>query len=473
VDATLTFGDTTEGVADFEEPIRPFVAECLGIYEGDIESINLADAAAAGGGAAVAAGMNPCVPSHRRTVFGLRGDGPAVVQVGAAGTFVEVVDGVAVFLRTAQATEGALAALAKQREAQTALKVCAQTLFDARVHPHVPDDTTLSDLHIVKKIGGKPLLAQRPGIGYSLHGVCAAVYLAHLPASPNSLLAVKVAINMGGDESAHLEEQFANEHNMLEHPERLPRHPNIVVALHSFNDDATALPGWTEDYDPEFVQARTRFVVFPFMNKDLKNVVSKAASGVQAEVLPKQAVIVYAVQLLRAVAHLKEHKLVHRDLKLDNIMLGGHNLTDLTVIDFGLVMDCASMDAALGGFAMQYPQYMAGFCKGGSPYSLAPEVASAKPGAASVLEYGKNDAWAAGLVMWKMMSRDEPFGPDLDSPTQFVDGDLLEPPAYCAELREAVQGLLTVDFSARMDAPAALALLEPLFPAALEHMFAI
>lgn len=48
-------------------------------------------------------------------------------------------------------------------------------------------------------------------------------------------------------------------------------------------------------------------------------------------------------QMLLAANHLHEHKIVHRDLKLKNFLLG-RELTDLKLIDFGMAIDLKGMN---------------------------------------------------------------------------------------------------------------------------------
>jgi hypothetical protein len=49
-----------------------------------------------------------------------------------------------------------------------------------------------------------------------------------------------------------------------------------------------------------------------------------------------------------------------------------------------------------------------GFRRGGAAIALAPEVALLRPGPGAVLDYRKNDEWAAGMVLHELLSR---YGP--------------------------------------------------------------
>ena len=99
------------------------------------------------------------------------------------------------------------------------------------------------------------------------------------------------------------------------------------------------------------------------------------------------------VQLCEAVAHLKQHRIVHRDIKADNVMLqsapgGGDGAERLVLIDFGQCLDCGLYQ--LDGFRLPLlvPQ-----SRGGAPGFLAPEVMTPQPGPRTVINFEKNDDW--------------------------------------------------------------------------------
>jgi hypothetical protein len=90
------------------------------------------------------------------------------------------------------------------------------------------------------------------------------------------------------------------------------------------------------------------------------------------QVAPGRAARIGA-QLLRAVAHLEAHDVVHRDVKLDNVLLDGvgDELNERVVLtDFGMCFDCRRN--RVEGFRVMLPYD--GFQRGGAPIALAPEV---------------------------------------------------------------------------------------------------
>mmetsp|Transcript_33659 Transcript_33659/g.84826 ORF Transcript_33659/g.84826 Transcript_33659/m.84826 type:complete len:304 (+) Transcript_33659:211-1122(+) len=96
-------------------------------------------------------------------------------------------------------------------------------------------------------------------------------------------------------------------------------------------------------------------------------------------------------QLLSALAYLDSKGIAHRDLKLDNIALVDEvDFTKVKIIDFGLSDQLSDTKTAFHEAC-------------GTPALLAPEVASRKP-------YGHGcDVWAAGVVIFMLLSGDYPF----------------------------------------------------------------
>ncbi|KAJ3309532.1 ER degradation-enhancing alpha-mannosidase-like protein 2 [Boothiomyces sp. JEL0838] len=96
-------------------------------------------------------------------------------------------------------------------------------------------------------------------------------------------------------------------------------------------------------------------------------------------------------QIVSAVDFLHSSKVVHRDLKLENILLNQHG--NVLVSDFGL------------GKSFQKSDYMKTFC--GTPNYTAPEVAAGMP------YHGKQiDIWAMGIILYAMNAGRLPFEGD-------------------------------------------------------------
>ena len=92
----------------------------------------------------------------------------------------------------------------------------------------------------------------------------------------------------------------------------------------------------------------------------------------------------YSAELLLALAHLHEHGIIYRDLKLENVLMDHHGHIALT--DFGLAKD-------------QVTSYVSGaksFC--GTPEYLAPEIIHRKGHGKAV------DWWSLGMLIYELLT---------------------------------------------------------------------
>lgn len=113
------------------------------------------------------------------------------------------------------------------------------------------------------------------------------------------------------------------------------------------------------------------------------------SSGVMTE----EEVKVIFVQLIAALLHMNQQKVVHRDLKPANIMISQKDkkLT-LKVVDFGLSRKFGDEEAMLSKT----------IC--GTPYYKAPEVLNYKE---VITE--KADLWSAGIIFYNLLTKKQPF----------------------------------------------------------------
>lgn len=82
-------------------------------------------------------------------------------------------------------------------------------------------------------------------------------------------------------------------------------------------------------------------LVFPYMEYNLRDVLQKFGKGVG---LSLTAVRSYFGQLLSAATHLKQHTLIHADIKLDNILVS-HDFTTVQICDFGSAVQGSTNDS--------------------------------------------------------------------------------------------------------------------------------
>ncbi len=117
------------------------------------------------------------------------------------------------------------------------------------------------------------------------------------------------------------------------------------------------------------------------------------------EGLPVDAVIRFGRQIAAALEHAHEHGVIHRDLKLSNIMATPQG--DAKVLDFGLARRVEELDLTLTSLADESLEKTVGLA-GTIPY-MAPELLEGK--AASP----RSDLWALGIVLYEMAAGHRPF----------------------------------------------------------------
>jgi len=146
-------------------------------------------------------------------------------------------------------------------------------------------------------------------------------------------------------------------------------------------------------------------------------------------------------QLFSALDYLHKNDIVHRDLKLENLLLAKKEGLEIKLADFGL-------SKVYTGEAMQTA------C--GTPYYVAPEILTGDG-------YNKKiDTWAAGVLLYVLLSGRLPFSgeTDVDLFRAIIEGDLVwKKPQFdtvSAEAKDLIEKLITKDVDARFDAEQAL-----------------
>ena len=114
-------------------------------------------------------------------------------------------------------------------------------------------------------------------------------------------------------------------------------------------------------------------------------------------VVPASRALRVARQILAGLAHAHAHQIVHRDIKPDNIILERSTGLDdhVRILDFGLAKLLNSQTQLTTGMVLGTPNYM------------APEQ-MAEAGAID----GRTDVYAAGIVLFEMLTGRKPFEHD-------------------------------------------------------------
>jgi calcium/calmodulin-dependent protein kinase I len=146
-------------------------------------------------------------------------------------------------------------------------------------------------------------------------------------------------------------------------------------------------------------------------------------------------------QLFSALDYLHKRQIVHRDLKLENLLLKRQGSLEIKLADFGL-------SKVYTGEALQTA------C--GTPYYVAPEI---------LVGDGydhKIDAWAAGVLLYVLLSGRLPFSGDSDVELfrAIIETELVwKKPQFdtvSAEAKDLIEKLVTKDPKLRYDASQAL-----------------
>jgi NIMA (never in mitosis gene a)-related kinase len=106
---------------------------------------------------------------------------------------------------------------------------------------------------------------------------------------------------------------------------------------------------------------------------------------------PEALVVSWLVQIALALKHLHDRKLIHRDIKADNVFLTSTNRVKIG--DFGIAKDL--------DFTMQQAK-----TRIGTPFFLSPEICQNQAYDA------KTDMWSLGVVLYELLTLQLPFVAD-------------------------------------------------------------
>jgi serine/threonine protein kinase len=134
-------------------------------------------------------------------------------------------------------------------------------------------------------------------------------------------------------------------------------------------------------------------------------------------------------QVLDALVYLHEHNVIHRDIKLENILLKDSVTMTVVLADFGF----AEILPKNNRFVTDVK---------GTPVYIAPEMFTGKP-----YNGYYADIWALGVTLYAMVCGHMPFDDDdIDSLAKKIMYDpLVFPPHVTSECRQLIRALLTRD----------------------------
>lgn len=165
---------------------------------------------------------------------------------------------------------------------------------------------------------------------------------------------------------------------------------------------------------------------FCYIN-DIGGDLTKHINSAKGSYIPESQIIDWFTQICLAMKHVHDRKILHRDLKCQNIFLTKNGIIKLG--DFGI--------ARVLNSTKENARTMVG-----TPYYLSPEIIDNKP-------YSfKSDIWSLGVVLYELCALKPPF--DAESlpklAMRIVRGNYNPVPSqYSRELKNLIAAMLTLD----------------------------
>jgi serine/threonine protein kinase len=188
--------------------------------------------------------------------------------------------------------------------------------------------------------------------------------------------------------------------------------------------------GYDEYFQVKYKGHTILYIVMEYADSgDLGHVIKRAQET--KKFLPEEQVLDWLVQLCLALKHIHDRKIIHRDLKSENVFLMRDKSVRLG--DFGVARDLAS---TLDNAKTQV----------GTPYYLSPEICQNNP-------YNhKTDVWALGAIMYELLALRHPFeAKNLHELVLKIVGEQQPalPRMYSKDLRQIVDRMLLKDTTKR------------------------
>ena len=145
-------------------------------------------------------------------------------------------------------------------------------------------------------------------------------------------------------------------------------------------------------YKESFIHKNKLCIIMEYGNQgDLSSLIEKYKK--EKKHIPENDIWYIIIQIYRAIEYMHSNKIIHRDIKCQNIFLNGGEQLNQQIIK-------------LGDFGIsKILKYTYELCRTplGTPYYLSPEICSGKG-----YDY-KSDIWMFGCVLYELMTLEKPF----------------------------------------------------------------
>ena len=274
-------------------------------------------------------------------------------------------------------------------------------------------------------------------------------------------LALKMIMNFHGLSTLSLTTQYENELNIL-NKEIKQVNLGIIQLIHEFTCAPTLeMIGCTDPSVRDLLCStnrrtgvvtpkKTKFFVLEYHPITLEQKLAELASTIS----PRE-ILKYSLQFCKALRFLYENKIVHRDIKPNNILISEDD--ELVISDFGESLkldDCYCY---------------AGELRGGNQQFTAPEVLNAILGQQRIIQFSGQFSWDAGCILYEIAMGEFPF---VGYPVGFGDKYIHVPePDFTfwdarlpTEYLNVIKQLLVNDPAQRMPITLACSILQTIIP---------